>query len=276
MKKTLFTLNIDNYQPDITALTYPLMKMYAHKIGADFAVIDKRKLTLPGENMAGGFPGLEKFQIYELGKEMQNDWNIFIDPDALVHPDFFDPTAFLPKDTTAAYSSSDFVPIRFRADKYFMRDGRMIGKGNWFSVVSDWCLDYYHPLDDITLAEAQAMCFPMHDELTAPKPMSGYNMVEDMLVSRNIARYGLKHVLMPDILAKFGLNLNYINLGQIQTPQGMMNQFGGPLFHTYLPTPEQKVVQMQQQLKQWGIEINPKPIVIPGEIKETAAVEVKA
>jgi hypothetical protein len=33
---------------------------------------------------------------------------------------------------------------------------------------------------------------------------------------------------------------------------------------------------MQQQLKQWGIEINPKPIVIPGEIKETAAVEVKA
>lgn len=271
MKKTIFTLDIDNYQPEIKALTFPLLMMYAQKIGADFHVINERKLTLPGACMAGGFPGLEKFQIYDLGREMGNDWNIFIDPDALVHPDFFDPTSFMTKDTTAAYGSNDFVPIRFRTDKYFMRDGRMIGKGNWFGVVSDWCLDYWHPLDDITLDEAMAMCYPMLPERTASKPMTAYNMAEDMLVSRNIARYGLKHILMPDILARFGLTLNYINLGQVQSPQGVMNQMGGPIFHVYLDDPDQKVVMMQNQLKQWGMEV--KSITIPAELpKEEAKV----
>lgn len=263
MKKSLFTLDINNYQPELTALTFPLMMKYAEKIGADFRVITEKKLTLPGECFAGGFPGLEKFQIYELGKD--SDWNIFIDPDALIHPDFFDPTSFMAKDTTAAYGSSDFVPIRFRTDKYFMRDGRMIGKGNWFAVVSDWCLDYYHPLDDITLQEAQSMCFPTKDELTCAKPMSGYNMVEDMLVSRNIARYGLKHILMPDILARFGLNLNYVNLGQVMTPQGMVNQMGGPLFHVYQEDADKKLLMMQNQLKQWGLEV--KQVTIPAEVK---------
>ena len=76
MKKTLFTLNINNYEPDITALTFPLMKRYAEKIEADFHVITERKITTTE------FAGLEKFQIYELGREMKNDWNIFVDPDA--------------------------------------------------------------------------------------------------------------------------------------------------------------------------------------------------
>ena len=258
MKKTLFTLNINNYEPEITGLTFPLMKMYADKIGADFHVITERKFE--------GFAGLEKFQIYQLGKEMKNDWNIFIDPDCLVHPDFFDVTACLPKDTTCAYSSSDFSPIRFKPDAYFLRDGRMFGKGNWFGIASDWCLDYFHPLDDITVEEAMSQCFPTHEELNCSKPMSPYNMVEDFIVSRNIARYGLKHCLVTDVMAKYGKNLNYIPAGTVMTPQGPVMQTGGPLFHVYQQDADQKLVMMRNQLAAWRINIQ--KVVVPGEVKK--------
>lgn len=68
-KKTVFTLNVDGYAPEITALTYPLIEAYAEKIGADFHIISERK-----------FPEwpvtYEKLQIFELAREMGNDWNI--------------------------------------------------------------------------------------------------------------------------------------------------------------------------------------------------------
>jgi hypothetical protein len=248
MKKCLFTLNINSYEPDITALTFPLMKRYAEKIEADFHVITERKITTTE------FAGLEKFQIYELGREMKNDWNIFIDSDALIHPDFFDVTALLHKDTTCAYGTHDFSPVRMRPDKYFWRDGRLIGKGNWFGICSDWCLDYFHPLDDITIEEATNFCYPTHEERTSAKPMSGYNMVEDWLVSRNIARYGLKHTLVTDLLAQRGRNINFIPI-KVATPQGMQQAQGTPVFHVYQQSSEQKLVMMQQQLVQWGISI---------------------
>ncbi|HWB97853.1 MAG TPA: hypothetical protein VG672_14160 [Bryobacteraceae bacterium] len=43
IKKTVYTLNIGDYAPEICALTYPLMEAYARKIGADFHVIRERK-----------------------------------------------------------------------------------------------------------------------------------------------------------------------------------------------------------------------------------------
>jgi hypothetical protein len=252
-KKTIYTLNIDNYEPEIFELTLPYLKLYAHKIGADICIIQDRKIS-------DKFAGLEKFQIYELGKEHKNDWNIFIDPDALIHPDFFDVTAMMTKDTTAAFGVSDFTPIRFRVDEYFLRDGRFFGKGNWFGVCSDWCLDYYHPLDDITLEEAMKNCFPMANELMAGKAMSGHNMVEDYIVSRNIARYGLKHVLVSDMMKKYGKDMNYLQQ-TVHSINGQQVAFGGPVFHVYLQSGEQKVVMMEKQLKQWGLA--PVKVVVP-------------
>ena len=83
IKKTLYTLNIGDYAPEIRALTFPLLRGWADKIGADFHVIEERK-----------FPDwpivYEKLQIYELGQG--NDWNIFADADTLVHPEMFDVT----------------------------------------------------------------------------------------------------------------------------------------------------------------------------------------
>ena len=58
-KKTIFTLNVDGYSPEITDITYPLIKRYAKHIDADLHIIKDRK-----------FPDwpvtYEKLQIYEL------------------------------------------------------------------------------------------------------------------------------------------------------------------------------------------------------------------
>src|SRR5882672_8362849 len=139
MKKTIFTLNVDGYSSEITELTYPLIKQYANKIGADFHIIKTRKYP--------EYPAVyEKMQIYDLGREMQNDWNIYIDSDALVHPDMFDVTEFLSKDTVC-HNGTDMANNRWRYDRYFQRDKRHIGSCNWFTIASDWCLDLWHPLD---------------------------------------------------------------------------------------------------------------------------------
>jgi hypothetical protein len=122
IKKTIFTLNVDDYDPDITAITYPLIKKYAHKIRADFHTITERKS--PDRP-----PVYEKLQIYDLAREMDLDWAIYLDSDALVHPDMFDITEFIGKDTVC-HNGSDMANNRWRYDNYFRRDGRHIGSCN--------------------------------------------------------------------------------------------------------------------------------------------------
>jgi hypothetical protein len=46
LKKTIFTLNIDNYAPEIRDITRPLLERYAKKIGADIYDIEDR--NFPG------------------------------------------------------------------------------------------------------------------------------------------------------------------------------------------------------------------------------------
>ena len=227
MKKTLYTLAVDGYEPEITEITFPLLKHYADKIGADFYVIEDRKFEgLP--------PVYEKFQIWDLSREHGNDWNIFFDADALIHPDFFDVTSVIGKDMTVSYGT-DFVPVRFTPDKYFLRDRRWIGKGNWCLIASDWCTDIWHPLDDITFEEAVLNIHPTTLEI-ASGVIRPEHLIDDYLVSRNIARYGLKHVLIPELMASF--------------PNAAV-----PFFHQYLVPAEKKVVILRQKLKEWGVSL---------------------
>jgi hypothetical protein len=226
LKKTIFTLNIKNkYAPEITALTYPLIKRYADKIGADFFVIKERKFPQ--------FPVVyEKLQIYELSQEMENDWNIYIDSDALVHPDLMDITNHLPKDTVL-HNASDLASNRWKYDRFFMRDGRNIGSCNWFTIASDWCIELWKPLDDLTLKEAVVNINPTVGELNSV--ITAEHLIDDYTLSRNIAKYGLKFVTF----------LNLINrLGQPQSDY---------LWHIYTAPMEEKVVQMKGVLKRWGL-----------------------
>jgi hypothetical protein len=228
LKKTVYTLSVNNaYAPDITAMTFPLMKRYAEKIGAEFFVLSERKFPeLP--------PACEKFQLYELAKEHGNDWNIFFDADTLIHPDMWDVTSVLPKNVTCS-NGTDFVPHRFRPDEHFMRDGRMIGKGNWCAIVSDWCLDYWRPLDDISIEEATSNIFPTVEEVAIG--ITPRYLLDDYIVSRNIARFGLKHCLIPDLTNQYPKTRTDL------------------LFHQYLCEEDKKEILMIDALHKWKVKI---------------------
>lgn len=225
MKKTLYTLAVNDYAPQITAITFPLLKNWANKIGAEFFVIKDRKYPdLP--------PVYEKFQIYDLSKEHDNDWNIFLDADTLVHPDMFDVTAILSKDFTSSGFVSDFSPIRFKPDKYFLRDGRFIGKGNWCLIASDWCTDIWLPL------HLQGMIFEEVIKDISPTcsesntVIKKEHLIDDYLVSHNIARFGLKHILISELEAARRIP-------------------SGHLWHEYRVDMKQKVNMMYKQVAVW-------------------------
>jgi len=75
MEKCVYTIAIDNWFPELCNITFPLMRSWAGRIGADFKVIDEAKFP--------GFPpNYEKFQIWELGSDY--DWNVYIDADMII------------------------------------------------------------------------------------------------------------------------------------------------------------------------------------------------
>lgn len=224
MKKTVYTLNVDNYSPEITRMTYPLLKLYARKIGADFHVINQRKFK--------GWPVVyEKLQIYELAKFHKNDWNIYIDSDALVHPETIDFTSFMHKDTIA-HNGTDMANIRWNYDKYFWRDGRNLGSCNWFTVASDWCVDLWTPLD-ISFEEALKNIFPTVNEINTV--VTPDHLIDDYTLSRNIARFGLKLKTLKSIQDEVIPESNFF-------------------WHLYTLPIDEKIKQMQGMIEQWKLE----------------------
>lgn len=193
-KKVIYTLNTGgNYAPEITAITYPYIKLFADKIGAEFRILDERKWS--------DWPvTYEKLQIFEEGRNY--DWIYYIDSDALVHPDMFDVTRHLHPDTVLQYGN-DLIGTRFKDNQYFRRDTRQISSCNWFTVASNDCLDLWHPLEDMTPAEALGNLRPQLKE--APTCSDGH-LIDDYVLSINIARYGLHYVpFQPKMLKHVGM-----------------------------------------------------------------------
>lgn len=239
MKKIIYTVAVDNYCPEICELTHPLIKHYAMKIGADFCVIDKRRWPdLP--------PVYEKLQIYYLAQEFNADWNIYIDSDALVHPDMFDVTNHIHKDTVM-HNGMDMAGNRWRYDRFFQRDGRHIGSGNWFAVASDWCIDLWKPPDDLSYEQCLENIFPTafelmptmkRDDKEIPKAViTRDHLIDDYILSRNIAKYGLKFHTVRDLQKKLGC------------PDDIY------LWHQYVLTIPDKISAMKSTLKNWGLEV---------------------
>jgi hypothetical protein len=225
MKKTIFTLNIGNYAPELTAITYPLMKIYAHKIGADFFEITERK-----------FPDwpvtYEKLQIYELAKQMSNDWNFFFDADAMIHPCMPDWTIYMKKDTIAHWGS-DVSSVRHRFNEYMLRDGRGWGSANWFTIASDWCLDLWRPLD-ITPEEAIDYINPTHEEMNFG--LRSEHFVDDFALTNNVSRFGLKTIKLQDVR------------DDIPAFKGM-----GFVVHGFMMSNDIKRQKMEEAIKIWNI-----------------------
>jgi hypothetical protein len=224
MKKTIYLLNIDDYAPEITALTYPLIERYAQKIGARIHMITTRRWPQYA-------PVYEKLQIYDLAREHDNDWSIYIDSDAIVHPDVFDVTECLAMDTVA-HNGADIAGNRWRYDDYFRRDGRHIGSCNWLTFASRWCVDLWRPPDDMTYEQALENIFPIQSELNSV--ITREHLVDDYLLSRNIARFGLKFTTVTALQEK-------------------LNDHGVYFWHQYTMTKAEKVEAMQQVLKDWKL-----------------------
>lgn len=239
MKKTVWTLNIGNYAPKVTALTMPYMCQYAEKIGADFQIITERRYA--------DWPvAVEKLQIYFLGRN--NDWNIFFDADVLIHPDLFDITDHLDKGTVLHWGN-DLLGNRFEYDHYFRRDGRHIGSGNWLAVASDWCIDLWHPPEQ-SIEEVTAAIHPtVREKNFGIKPE---HLADDYLLSRNIARFGLK----------------FKNFMTIQKELGRENEVY--FAHDYLSA--DKVKMIKETMANWELN-GPKPIL--SESSKQAMMEMR-
>ena len=239
MKKAVVTLNIGDYQPAIRALTYPFMQRFADKIKADFVEITNRKYP--------EWPTvMEKFQCRDIGNRMGADWVIFFDADALVSPEMFDPTTHLSKDTVL-FNGKDMSEIRFFADKYFLRDGRRIGACDWFCCSSDWFWDDLYSLPDIPLDE----CI-RNINVTIGEHKSGLfkdnHLIDDYTLSRNIARFGLKHDTLIDVCGRMGWRNPQTGAGH--SPY---------LFHLYAINETEKINRMLEHLSKppeqggWGL-----------------------
>lgn len=234
MKKTVCTLIVDGYAPRVTALTLPYMRRFADKIGADFQLIKDRKFP--------DFPAVyEKLQLYELAQD--NDWAIYFDADVLVHPDLFDVTEHLSKDTVLHWGN-DLAGNRWRYDRYFRRDGRHIGSGNWFTVASDWCADLWKPLD-ISLAEALTFINPTVRERNFG--IQPEHLIDDYTLSRNIARFGLK----------------FLNFQELQKKLNRPDETY--FFHNYLMTEDEKIEGIKKHMLSWELEGKTIPESRPGE-----------
>lgn len=226
MNKTIYTLNVNGYSPEITRLTYPLIKRYAEKIGAAFYVITERRFPIDYA------PVYEKLQIYQLQAERKDDWSIFIDSDALVHPDFYDMTEFISKDTVM-HNGSDLANIRWKYDRFFRRDGRHIGSCNWMTIASDWCRELWEPLTDISYYDAIRNIYPTQFELNTV--ITRDHLIDDYVLSRNISKYGLKFKTILELMKEIGDTGNY-------------------LWHQYTMPTEEKVKLITGILKDWGID----------------------
>jgi hypothetical protein len=186
MKKALVTLDI-NYNQEITKFTYPYMRKYAERIGADFIIINERKFPHLSCNM-------EKFQLYEIGANY--DWTIFLDADALVHPNCPDLTELYGKEYVI-FNRHDYYPFRFKHNNYVRRDGRNIAATTWVCIFSDWTRHAWKPHNNPEQFIDQIN--PM--DLEKNFGYEPHHILDDYLVSRNIAKYGLKvesfHKLIP-------------------------------------------------------------------------------
>lgn len=236
MTKTIFLLDIGNYLPQVKRLTLPFIRHYAERIGADIYTITDRK-----------FPAwpvtYEKLQIHELAALIGSDWNMYLDVDALIHPECPDFSLYLPMGTVA-FHSADVSHIRFRPDSYTLRDGRFIAPGNWFTVASRLCLDLWRPLE-MTPAEAIERITPTANE--AAHSITAEHLVDDFALTHNIARFGLAFKSFQDIQKERGLILHGVN------KEGQLFQSPEFLFHHYTLTADEKTAAIETRIDEWNV-----------------------
>jgi len=182
MKKLIHVVNINNFFPELFALTYPTIKDYAEKHDYMINLITERKFP--------DYPlHYEKFQVYEDGKEAQV--NILCDADMLIHPEFPDVVSRLRRDSIA-FNDNYNISYKYHVERipYFMRDGRDVGIATNFVVTSDWTHDAWEPIP-LSAKDIESLA---KKEVTEDGNQRGWgHYADEFAISFNMAKYGLKY-----------------------------------------------------------------------------------
>ena len=104
-------------------------------------------------------------------------------------------SVFISKDTVLAGLNTIFANAIFTYDKYFCRDGRNAAICNWITMASDWCIDLWKPTE-LTLNECVNNIHLLAAQINGIKTRE--SLVDDYVISRNLAKYGLKYTTIKE------------------------------------------------------------------------------
>ena len=184
MRKLIHVVNINNFFPELFALTYPTIRSYAERNGYMINMITERKFP--------DYPiNYEKMQVYEDGKNAEV--NILCDADMLIHPEFPDVTTFLQRDSIA-FNDNYNISWKYHVDRirYFMRDGRDVGIATNFVVSSDWTHDVWEPLS-LSQKDIEDLAKKENTDTGGADGRGWGHYADEFALSYNMAKYGLKY-----------------------------------------------------------------------------------
>ena len=184
MRKLIHVVNINNFFPELFALTYPTIRAYAERYGYMINMITERKFP--------DYPlHYEKFQVYEDGKEAQV--NILCDADMLIHPEFPDVVTRLRRDSIA-FNDNYNISYKYHVERipYFMRDGRDVGIATNFVVTSDWTHDAWEPIP-LSAKDIEDLAKKEVTEGGGSEGRGWGHYADEFALSFNLAKYGLKY-----------------------------------------------------------------------------------
>ncbi len=184
MRKLIHVVNINDFFPELFALTYPTIRSYANRNGYMINMITERKFP--------DYPiNYEKMQVYEDGKDAEV--NILCDADMLIHPQFPDVTEFLKRDSIA-FNDNYNISWKYHVDRirYFMRDGRDVGIATNFVVSSDWTHDVWEPLS-LSQKDIEDLAKKENTDTGGADGRGWGHYADEFALSYNMAKYGLKY-----------------------------------------------------------------------------------
>jgi len=170
--KCIHVVALNNWQPELCAITIPNLVAFAKRIGADFNLITEPKFpSFP--------PNYERFQIWEEGRNY--DWNFNIDADTILSKDCMDPTTYVdPRHIASSWGIDTRHFFDVTKDPYFARYEHIWGVADQFTLSSILTHDFWMPTE-MTFEEASKKC------------IKEARQVSEYILSRNMARFGLKH-----------------------------------------------------------------------------------
>ena len=184
MRKLIHVVNINDFFPELFALTYPTIRSYAERNGYMINMITERKFP--------DYPiNYEKMQVYEDGKDAEV--NILCDADMLIHPQFPDVTEFLKRDSIS-FNDNYNISWKYHVDRirYFMRDGRDVGIATNFVVSSDWTHDVWEPLS-LSQKDIEDLAKKENTDTGGADGRGWGHYADEFALSYNMAKYGLKY-----------------------------------------------------------------------------------